>query len=153
MNMTYEQLYATSRERMEEIMKVVREKCKNDKIFEQELFKYPTETLKKEGLKLQPDICFQFVKSEEDTERLPDSVIPLTFKFVETEAEANALPASVFPLVRTQKNNEGLSMDSLDKVAAGGTYKLPDGTLTKDIGEAKQLWDEHYRIKRERSGS
>lgn len=45
----------------------------------------------------------------------------ITFKFVETEEEANALAENVVPLMRTQKNNEILSMENLDKVA-GGCY-------------------------------
>jgi hypothetical protein len=43
----------------------------------------------------------------------------VTFKLVETEEESNALPANVFPLMSTQKNNEELSMENLDKVAGG----------------------------------
>ena len=76
-DMTYDQLFATSRDRMEEIVKEVFEKCKNDKVFDQALHNDPTETLKKEGLELQPGISFQIVKTEEDAKRLPHNIIPL----------------------------------------------------------------------------
>jgi hypothetical protein len=63
-DMTYEQIFATSRDRMEEIMKEVHEKYKNDTMFEHALLNDPTETLKKEGLKLQPDIAFKLLKQK-----------------------------------------------------------------------------------------
>jgi hypothetical protein len=44
-------------------------------------------------------------------------------KFVETEEEINALPANVFPVMRSQKNNEALSMENLDKIAGGWHYE------------------------------
>jgi hypothetical protein len=43
----------------------------------------------------------------------------ITLKFITTEEEANTLPANVFPLMRSQKINEPLSMENLDKVAGG----------------------------------
>jgi hypothetical protein len=95
-NMTHDQMYAISRDRMEEIMKEVRNRCKNDKVFEQELIQDPTETLKKEGLKLQPGISFQVTKTEEEARQLPDNVIPLSFE------------------------QNSLDIEDLDKVAGGG---------------------------------
>jgi hypothetical protein len=77
-DMTYDQLFVTSRDRMEEIMKAVLEKCDNDKIFEQALLSDPTETLKKEGLELQPGMSVQIVKTEEEASLLSNNVIPLS---------------------------------------------------------------------------
>lgn len=77
-NMTFEQIFAMPQDKVQVIMKEVREKCKNDKIFEQELIKHPTEIFKKEGLKLQAGISLQFVKTEEEVKLLPDNVIPIT---------------------------------------------------------------------------
>jgi hypothetical protein len=76
-DMTYEQLFAISRDRIGEIMKEVFEKCKNDKKFEQVMLNDPTGTLKKEGLELQPGISFQIVKTMEDAKLLPNNIIPL----------------------------------------------------------------------------
>lgn len=102
--MTYDQIFATSRDKMEEIMKEVHEKCINDKGFEQELFSNPTETLKKKGLELQPGMSFQIVKTEEEVNLLPDNVIPLSFG----------------------DKQDLLSVEDLDKVVGGQGYRLFD---------------------------
>jgi hypothetical protein len=94
---TYDQLFATSRDKMKEIMKEVFEKCKNDKIFERELLNNPTETIKKEGLELKPGVSIQIIK---------------------TEKEASLLPNNVIPLFLSDKQ-EPLSVEELDKVAGG----------------------------------
>jgi hypothetical protein len=99
-DMTYDQIFATSQDRMIEIMKRVHEKCKNDKIFEQVLLNNPTETLKKEGLELQNGISFQIVKTKEEANVLPDNVIPLLF----------------------EDREEALSEEELQKVAGGGIF-------------------------------
>jgi hypothetical protein len=61
---------------------------------------------------------------ENPTQALIDVGITLkngaSFKIVESDEEASTLPDNVFPLMRTQKNNELLSMEELDKVAGGG---------------------------------
>jgi hypothetical protein len=96
-DMSYDQIFATSRNKTEEIMKTVREKCINDKVFEQDLLNKPTETLQKEGLELQKGIRFQVVKTADEANILPDNVIPLLL----------------------ENKNEALSPEDLDKVAGG----------------------------------
>jgi hypothetical protein len=121
-DMTYDQIFATSQDRMIEIMKRVHEKCKNDKIFEQVLLNNPTETLKKEGLELQKDISFQIVKTKEEANVLPDNVIPLLF----------------------EERKGALSEEELQKVAGGGgIFDAVSGNSTfKTLIENEKLKDE-----------
>lgn len=95
--MKFGQFFTISEEKVEEIMKRVGEKCKNDKSFELELHNHPTETLKKEGLELQPGMRFQVVNTLDEANALPDNVVPLSFK----------------------NNKDSLSLNDLQKVAGG----------------------------------
>jgi hypothetical protein len=73
-------------------------------MFEHALLNDPTETLKKEGLKLQPGIRFQIIKTEEEAKQLPNNVIPIFFG----------------------DKQDILSMDYLDKIVGGASI---DGYL------------------------
>lgn len=117
--MTYEQIFVTSRDEMEEIMKEVREKYKNDKVFERNLISNPTETLKKEGLELQKGISFQIVKTEEEANLLPGNVVPLSFD---------------------NNNKDSLSLEELDNIAGGVVTNF-----TGKSGATKSFTQEEYR--------
>lgn len=95
--LNYEKLFAIPQEEVDDIMKLVEAKCKKDKSFELALMTNPTETLTKEGLELLPGVHFQIVNTEEEANRLPNHVIPLTL------ANRHAC----------------LPLDDLDKVAGG----------------------------------
>ncbi len=98
--MRYDQIFATSQNKMKDIMKKVIERCQNDKIFEEDLRNNPTEILQKEGLELQPGIRIQIIK---------------------TVAEANSLPDNVIPLSLDNRKSV-LSQEELEKVAGGCSH-------------------------------
>lgn len=116
--MKFEQIFAISQDKAEEIMKRVGEKYKNDKVFKQELHSNATETLRKEGLELQSGISFKFVKTEEEAKSLPHNVIPISF----------------------ENNEDSLLLDDLDKVVGAGD--MPDGILP--LEEVHKLWGKNF---------
>jgi hypothetical protein len=112
---SHDQIFSTSQDKVEDIMKKVFEKYKTDKTFEQNLIKNPTGTLKKEGLELKPGFSFQIVKTIEEANSLPVNIIPLLF----------------------ENKKVSLSLDELDQVAGG--KKVMDDELGY-----REVSDEQY---------
>ena len=122
--MKYEDIFAMPQENLIQCMQKINLKCKNDEEFKQQLKDNPTETLKKEGVQLQPNIRFQTIQTEEEAKDLPDNVIPFA--------------------IQEQKKG-ALSSNDLKKVA-GGMAGLQSSNNLKDISQIKlpgygDTWD------------
>lgn len=98
-DMKHDRIFALPQDQVSEIMNRVTEKYKNDPTFKKNLIIHPTETLKEEGLELQPGLSIQIVKTEEEARQLPDNVIPISFG----------------------DKQDSLSLEDLDKVSGGRT--------------------------------
>ncbi|WP_133128927.1 hypothetical protein [Legionella nagasakiensis] len=97
--MNYEDIFAMPQEELDVLVQRIYQKIQKDERFKQRLKEKPTEVLEKEGIKLQPGLCFQVVASKEEAMQLPVNVIP-------------------FPLITGKKGKVALT--DLTEVAGGG---------------------------------
>jgi hypothetical protein len=90
-DLKFDEIFFTSRNKIEEIMNAVVEKRRIDKDFDHKLLHNPTETLQKEGLELQKGFSIQIVKTKEEAKALPDKIIPLILQNKEGVLSASDL--------------------------------------------------------------
>ncbi|WP_133128365.1 hypothetical protein [Legionella nagasakiensis] len=104
--MKYEDIFAMPKDELESIINVIKHKCKNDEEFKTRLKENPTDVLNAEGIRLQPNIRFKLVESEEEAKKLPENVIPFTFQ---------------------EQKKESVSPEDLKEVAGGVSFSLVGG--------------------------